>query len=78
MCIRDSALKAVTINAAWQLFEDDRRGSITVGKAADFVLLSQNPLRVNPENIKITPGSKVNGVSKIIVLTLNLNDDFIL
>ena len=29
-------------------------------------------------NIKITPGSKVNGVSKIIVLTLNLNDDFIL
>jgi hypothetical protein len=47
----DDALKAVTINAAWQLFEDDQRGSITVGKAADFVLLSHNPLRVNPENI---------------------------
>ena len=48
----DDALKAVTINAAWQLFEDDLRGSITVGKAADFVLLSHNPLLVNPENIK--------------------------
>ena len=48
----NDALKAVTINAAWQLFEDDQRGSITVGKAADFVLLSHNPLRIQPENIK--------------------------
>ena len=48
----NDALKAVTINAAWQLFEDDQRGSITVGKAADFVLLSHNPLRIHPENIK--------------------------
>ncbi len=47
----NDALKAVTINAAWQLFEDEQRGSITIGKAADFVLLSHNPLRVNPENI---------------------------
>ncbi len=47
----NDALKAVTINAAWQLFEDDQRGSITVGKAADFVLLSHNPLRIHPENI---------------------------
>ena len=47
----NDALKAVTINAAWQLFEDDQRGSITVGKAADFVLLSHNPLRIQPENI---------------------------
>ena len=48
----NDALKAVTINAAWQLFEDDQRGSITVGKAADFVLLSHNPFRIQPENIK--------------------------
>jgi len=48
----NDALKAVTINAAWQLFEDHQRGSITVGKAADFVLLSHNPLRIQPENIK--------------------------
>jgi len=48
----DDALRAVTINAAWQLFEDDQRGSITVGKAADFVLLSQNPIRIQPENLK--------------------------
>ena len=48
----NDALKAVTINAAWQLFEDDQRGSIAVGKAADFVLLSHNPFRIQPENIK--------------------------
>jgi len=48
----DDALKAVTINAAWQLFEDAQRGSITIGKAADFVLLSHNPLRVQIENLK--------------------------
>ena len=48
----NDALKAVTINAAWQLFEDDQRGSIMVGKAADFVLLSHNPFRIQPENIK--------------------------
>ena len=32
---------------------------------------------LNP-NMKITPGSKVNGVSKIIVLISNLNGVFIL
>jgi len=48
----NDALKAVTINAAWQLFEDNQRGSITIGKAADFVLLSHNPLRVQIENLK--------------------------
>ena len=48
----NDALKAVTINAAWQLFEDDQRGSIMIGKAADFVLLSHNPLHVQSENLK--------------------------
>ncbi|RBW52539.1 amidohydrolase [Ruegeria sp. A3M17] len=39
-----SALRAQTIDAAWQVFKEDRRGSIETGKIADFVVLSRNPL----------------------------------
>ncbi|MFY2824538.1 amidohydrolase [Ruegeria sp. MALMAid1280] len=39
-----SALRAQTINAAWQVFKEDQRGSIEPGKVADFAVLSRNPL----------------------------------
>jgi predicted amidohydrolase YtcJ len=45
-----SALRAHTIDAAWQVFQEDERGSIEVGKLADLVILDQNPLNV-PETI---------------------------
>jgi len=47
----NSALKAQTIDAAWQVFQEDERGSIVPGKLADFVVLSENPLE-NPDQIQ--------------------------
>jgi len=46
------ALKAYTTDAAFCSFEEKIKRSIEVGKLADFVVLSDNPLRVSPENIK--------------------------
>lgn len=46
----EQALRAVTIDSAWQLFLSEDRGSIEVGKLADFAVLSDNPLN-RPETI---------------------------
>ena len=48
----DDAIKAVTINAAWQIFEEDTRGSLKVGKLADFTILSRNLKKIPPEEWK--------------------------
>ena len=45
------AMKAITIWAATQHFEEDQKGSIEVGKLADLVILSDNPLTIEPENL---------------------------
>ena len=46
------ALHAVTLGAAYQYFEEDTKGSITVGKQADLVVLDRNPLTVDPAELE--------------------------
>jgi predicted amidohydrolase YtcJ len=46
------ALNAVTLGAAYQYFEEDTKGSITVGKQADLVILEQNPLTTDPADLE--------------------------
>ena len=40
------AMKAVTIDAAWQLHKDDCLGSLKEGKKADLIIVSDNPYKV--------------------------------
>lgn len=47
------ALHAVTLGAAYLLGQDDKKGSITPGKLADFTVLDQDPLSVSdPDALK--------------------------
>lgn len=46
------ALRAVTLHAAYQNFEEDTKGSLEVGKYADLVILAENPLGVDPDHLK--------------------------
>lgn len=46
------ALKSITIWGAEQFFEENKKGTLTVGKLADLVVLDKNPLKVDPMKLK--------------------------
>jgi len=47
----ESAIRAVTANAAWQCHSEHEIGSLEPGKLADFVILEQDPRRVEATKI---------------------------
>jgi len=46
------ALKALTVNAAYQYREEKTKGTLELGKLADLVILSANPTTVEPDAIR--------------------------
>jgi len=48
----DAALKALTIDGAYLAFEENIKGSVEIGKLADFVALSADPYTLKPEELK--------------------------
>ena len=48
----EEAIKAYTMGSAYQNFDEERVGSVEPGKAADFVVLSDDILKVDPETIR--------------------------
>jgi predicted amidohydrolase YtcJ len=48
----ETAIRAVTSEAAWQLFSEHEVGSLEVGKYADLVILEKDPRSVDPDQIK--------------------------
>ena len=48
---RTAALRAATIDAAYELHGDDVTGSLELGKFADLIVLDRNPLKISDEDI---------------------------
>jgi len=67
---REETLKGMTIWAAYSNFEEDEKGSIEIGKFADFIILDQNIMEIAIEKVPKTivlktyvGGEKVNALS---------------
>lgn len=57
---REEALRAMTINGAYLSYEEDKKGSIEVGKLADMVLLSEDFMKI--------PAPEIGGIKVLMTL----------
>jgi predicted amidohydrolase YtcJ len=48
----EDALRAYTSEAAWGAFEEKEKGTLSPGKLGDFVVLSADPLSIDPARIE--------------------------
>jgi predicted amidohydrolase YtcJ len=48
----EEAIRLYTIDAAFASFEENEKGSLTRGKLADFVILSDDPVEINPDQLR--------------------------
>jgi hypothetical protein len=48
---RETVLRAATIDAAYELHEDDVTGSLEAGKLADLIVIDRNPLKIGEDDI---------------------------
>jgi predicted amidohydrolase YtcJ len=50
-----AALKAITIDAAWNMHKENEIGSIRAGKLADFAVLEEDPYEAGTDGLKDIP-----------------------
>lgn len=62
----DQVLQMYTMNSAYASFEEDEKGSISEGKLADMVVLSKDPFKVPPEELKSIKAETVVVGGKIV------------
>ncbi len=48
---REETLKSFTLTAAYAAFEEKQKGSITVGKLADFLILDKDIMKIAPKEV---------------------------
>ena len=48
----EEALRTYTLNAAYAFFDEDKKGTIKAGKFADLTILSDDPFKVPPDDVK--------------------------
>lgn len=48
----EQALKAMTVDSAYLAFEENQKGTLTPGKLADLIVLSDNPMEIDKEQLK--------------------------
>jgi predicted amidohydrolase YtcJ len=71
---REETLKGMTIWAAYSNFEEHEKGSIEVGKSADFIILDQDIMTVNVDAIPNTQVLKTFSNGELVYQKQHINE----